>query len=62
MVVAKKSRAIRDTALALLVRLDNGDERWIPKSAVHDDSSVFEVGHAGELVVARWFARKEKLA
>lgn len=55
--------AIRETEKALLVRLETGDELWVPKSQIHADSEVYDAGeHAdGELVIAEWFARKERL-
>jgi hypothetical protein len=56
---------IRETHLAILVKCDEGGkkpiERWIPKSAIHDDSEVFnaEENREGLLVVKSWFAKKE---
>jgi hypothetical protein len=58
--VAEDAEAIRETDAALLVRMDDGAERWFPKSVIHDDSTVYEVGHTGELVVKRWFAIEGK--
>lgn len=55
-------KAIRETEKALLVRLDSGEEKWIPKSVVHDDSEVYELGNCGDVVVAEWWAEKEGLA
>ncbi len=58
--------AIRGTERALLCRLttDKGDRRevWVPRSQITDDSEVFEVGDAGELVIKAWFAEREGLA
>lgn len=53
-------RVIRQTDAALLLVYEN-EECWIPKSAVHDDSPVYEVGHEGDMIVARWWAVKLKL-
>lgn len=58
------ARVTASTAKALKVRLDpssvlGAQEIWLPKSVVHDDSEVFDDGGEGELVVQRWFARKE---
>lgn len=55
------AECIAETDKAILVRLD-GEEHWIPKSVVHDDSEVFANGDAGELVVMEWFAKKNGLA
>lgn len=53
-------RAIRETPRALLCVID-GEERWVPKSCIHDDSSVYDVGHEGELALCTWWAAKEGL-
>jgi hypothetical protein len=52
--------AVHETADALKVEID-GEEHWIPKSQIDDDSEVFEKGHEGKLVVTDWFAEKEGL-
>lgn len=53
---------VKETERALLVKLDDEeDERWIPKSVIHDDSEVFEEGGEGTVVVAPWWAKKEGL-
>lgn len=54
-------KAIRATERALLVKLESGDEVWIPQSVVHDDSEVFKEGHYGEVIVQEWWAEKEGL-
>jgi hypothetical protein len=36
-----------------------GDEHWIPKSLVSDDSEVWQRGQSGKLVIKAWFARRE---
>ena len=51
---------LRETAKAILVEID-GDEVWIPKSVIHDDSEVSAGGDEGDLVVAQWFAEREGL-
>ncbi len=59
-------RAIQETDRALLVELD-GEEKWIPKSVIHDDSEVWTMrgdedeGREGKLIVKGWWARKEGL-
>jgi hypothetical protein len=55
-------QCIGETARALLVRLDDGAEHWVPKSVVHGDSEVYESGHEGTLVLEEWFAVREGLA
>lgn len=57
-----EGRVVSETEKAILVELESGDELWIPKSVVHDDSECYEDGHEGEVVVARWFAEKQGLA
>jgi hypothetical protein len=49
-------KALRETDRALLCADSNGNEFWVPKSQLHDDSEVFEVGGEGKLVVTRWLA------
>ena len=55
------------TAKAMLCNID-GEEHWVPRSQVHDDSEVFvndkeEIeGSPGKLVVQRWWAQKNGLA
>jgi hypothetical protein len=49
---------IHETTDAIKVLID-GEEKWIPKKAVHDDSEVYGKGHTGSLVVYSWFAEKE---
>ena len=52
---------VRETPKAILVLVD-GDERWIPKSVIHDDSEVYTNKHPnnqGKLIVKMWWAVKE---
>jgi len=48
---------VGETDNALRVEFD-GEQVWVPKSVVDDDSEVFERGHTGNLVVAEWWADK----
>lgn len=59
-----QATAKRETPKALLVELEDGTERWIPKSAIHDDSEVYDSTEnaTGEIVIHEWFARKEGLS
>jgi hypothetical protein len=55
------AKVIRETDKAILVRVE-GEEMWIPKSAIHDDSEVWsERNCEGDLCVKAWFAEKEGL-
>lgn len=36
--------------------MESGEEVWIPKSQVHDDSEVWQPGHEGTLVITEWLA------
>ena len=47
--------ALRETAKALLVDVD-GEENWIPKGQIDDDSEVYQRGDEGELVIPMWLA------
>jgi hypothetical protein len=54
-----QARVLRATTKALLVEVD-GEQTWVPKSCIHDDSEVWrDDSEPGELVVKAWFARKE---
>jgi hypothetical protein len=54
-------KAIRATERALLCRLEDGREIWVPRSVITDDSEVLEQSDEGTLVVKSWFAEKEEL-
>lgn len=54
-----QAKALRETDLALLVRIDGKREMWIPKSQIHDDSECYEHGTEGKLIVKTWFYEKE---
>lgn len=47
-----------ETAKAILCVPDNGEQFWIPKSVVHDDSEAWKKGDTGKLVVKKWWAEK----
>jgi len=55
----------RGTERALLVWLEDiGEERWIPRSCIHQDSEVWDADGAesvGEVIVRAWWAEKEGL-
>jgi len=53
---------IAETPQALMVEID-GDEYWIPKSQIHDDSEVYnnDDGSEGELVITGWLAKEKGL-
>lgn len=50
----------RETDKAILVEI-KGEELWIPKSQIHDDSEVYASGHTGKLVISEWIAREKSL-
>lgn len=52
---------IKETEKAILVNID-GEEKWIPKSQVVEQSDVQGEGDSGTLAITRWFAEKEGLA
>lgn len=53
-------QCLGESAKAILVAV-NGDEHWIPKTQVHDDSDVFAKGHTGKLVISKWIAIQREL-
>lgn len=55
----------RVTAKAVLVLAETGEEVWIPRSVITEDSDVpsdCEAGVDGTMTVKRWFAEKNDLA
>lgn len=54
-VVCKKET---DAALLCII---NGEEVWIPKSQVSDDSEVYAEDHEGTLVISEWIANQRGL-
>ncbi len=56
------AKCISEREKSILVRLQGRPRaQWFPKSVIHDDSEVYELGHEGEIVVQGWFAEKENL-
>ena len=53
---------VRETAKALLVRLADGEERWVPQSQIDDDSEVYGDGDEGTLIISEWWASKEGIS
>lgn len=50
----------RETDAAILVEIE-GEEYWIPKSQIDDDSEVFTTGTSGKLVISEWIAKEKGL-
>lgn len=59
----ENAKCIRETDMALLVRIDAGKEVWFPKSHVDDASEVFDEddNSEGTLVVSEWIAMQKGL-
>lgn len=55
-------KCLRETDAALLCVID-GEEHWIPKSQVDDDSEVFDSDEnsEGTLIVTEWIAIEKGL-
>ena len=49
-----------ETDKALLCVIE-GEETWIPKGQIHDDSEVHEKGTNGTLIISRWIAIQKDL-
>jgi pectate lyase len=49
-----------ETEDAILVEIE-GEDIWIPKSQVDDDSEVYGKGHDGRLVITAWIAKRKGL-
>ena len=53
-----EAKCTKETAAAIFVEVD-GEEMWIPKSQVDDDSEVYGAGHEGKLVITEWIAKQK---
>ncbi len=51
---------IKETEKAILCLIE-GEEYWVAKSLIHEDSQVTEMGDDGILIVPRWWAKKNSL-
>ena len=49
-----------DSGKALLCVIE-GEEMWIPKSQIHDDSEVWQEHDRGVLVITEWIAEQKGL-
>lgn len=47
-----------ETEKAILVSYE-GEETWVPKSQVHDDSEAYKKGQEGKIVLPLWLAERE---
>lgn len=54
-----QGECIVETERAILCKLETGEELWIPKSLVADDSQVTKRGDVGEVAAPLWFFEKE---
>jgi hypothetical protein len=52
-------KCIKERALSILVRDQDGKEFFVPRSVLADDSQVKGEGDDGILAVRSWFAEKE---
>jgi len=55
-------KCTRCTKLAILVVMSNGDEVWMPRSVIHDNSEVYDDGHDGKIIVHEWWAEERGYA
>ena len=51
---------LQETEKAIKCEIE-GEEFWIPKSVIHEDSEVYEEGTEGSLIIKRWWAEKNGL-
>ena len=51
---------LRESDKSILVRLEeDGEETWVPKSQIHDDSEVWKADQSGDLIVSNWIAAQK---
>lgn len=55
-----QAETIRETPKAILVEVE-GEEFWIPKSQIDDESEVWQDDQEGELVIPLWLAEEKGL-
>ncbi len=60
MVEFEDSEGLRETDRALLCQID-GEEVWIPKSVIDDESDVREEGDTGVLIIPEYIAKEKRL-
>lgn len=53
---------LRETDRAVLVRMPGGQEHWLPKSQLDEDTEVAAEGDSGTLVISHWIAEQRGLA
>lgn len=51
---------LRDSGAALLCNIE-GEEIWMPKSQITDDSEVYKMDTEGDLVITEWIAEQKGL-
>lgn len=54
-----QAESIRETEKAVLIKIEDEQEVWVPKSQIHDDSDVWKDGQKGTLVVSQWYAEQK---
>ena len=55
------NEVVRETDRAILIRLQNGHEQWVPRSQI-ENSDDFSTGDCDvEMSISEWFATKEDL-
>lgn len=52
---------LAESEKGLLVVFDDGEQEWIPKSHVHDDSEICQQGDFGKLAITKWIAERKSL-
>jgi hypothetical protein len=56
---------VAETGKALLVKFEDGEERWVPKGVIQDESEVYSLASGafgGVLVTTKWWARQAGIA
>lgn len=54
-------KIVRETDAAFLLRLEEGDEVWVPKSQISDPDDYQQGDEDCTVSVSEWFANKEGL-
>lgn len=56
--IAHEAEVARETEKAIMVRMPDWTDLWVPKSVLHPSNEVKEYEDIGKLVVHRWWAKE----
>ena len=57
-----EAKGIRATDRAVLIKFDDGNEDWIPRTQISTESEVYDKGTEGTVVITKWLAEQRNWA